>query len=159
MKNLENIAKIPDSRYKQIGSENPFKQVYQIDFRGGKIPEFIEEPLFLKLSGNTQGTSTNPKENISLFDRNLKIEEPITKDIQPSKIQAVPSLLLEDNAYPDYSAPLNNGGLPTYPISTQSGFIKSIFFNFEYRGGVKSLYFDKFGDKDFIGIKKLNYRK
>lgn len=152
MRKLECVAKKSVFTQRQSSSEYPYNQVYQIQFYGDSNPDYIEEPLFLTRTVNTPVISTNSNEDGSCFDTSFVMDKRSAKDVQPGKIQAVPSLLLEDNAYPAYTAPLIRGALPKYPNSTEPE-LTSIFFNFGNRGTVKSLYFDRFEGQDFIGIK------
>ena len=138
MRNLEYVAKKAVFTQRQSGSEYPYNQVYQIQFHGDSNPDYIEEPLFLNQTVNTTVASTNSNESWSYFETIFAMDKHTAKDIQPSKIQSVPSLLLEDNAYPAYSALLNRGALPTYPNSTEPE-LTSIFFNFKNRDTVKNL--------------------
>ena len=140
MRPLESIAKKSDFRHKHSDSESPYKQVYQIEFHGDINPEFIEEPLFLKLSGNTPGFSTNRKESLSNIETNFVIEKRFKDGTKNEEIQAVPTLLLDDKAESVFST-LRNRETPSKSPDLCLPEITSTLFTLEKNASVKKLLF------------------
>jgi len=140
MRPLESIAKKSDFRHKQSGSENSYEQVYQIEFHGDINPEFIEEPLFLKLSRNTPGFSTNRNESLSNIEKNSVIEKQFKDDTKNKEIQAVPTLLLDDKAESVFST-FRKRNTPSKSPDICVPEITSILFSLEKSASAKKFLF------------------